>query len=128
VTNWRWEDHGKTTEKWNAKFPKDRISLFSEEGHGQYLESPPGSGKRYFIPAIPVLAERIKVTKGMHYGKDVEEVFYINFVIPNGDALIKPLLYIERVGMTLEAKPVVCGASPTQIRTALIMVANLAAS
>lgn len=126
MINWQWEDYGETAEEWNAKFPRDMIPLFSEKGHGRYLESPPNSGKRYFIPAVPVVSEAIKVVPGMHYGKDVEEVFYVNFVMPNGDELIKPLLYIERVGMSLKAKPVICGASPTQIRTALMMVANIA--
>lgn len=121
-TDWQWEDF-KNTEEWNAKFPRKMISLFSEEGYGQYLESPIGSGQRYFIPAIPVMLEPITVVLGMTYHEGVEEVFYFDFLMPNGDKL-GSRLFVERAGNFLKPVPIICGISPTQIRTALHMVVN----
>ena len=120
--NYQWEDHGKTAKEWNEKFPRTMIDLYSEEGHGRYLESPYSSGKRYFIPAIPVLSSSRKVTKEMRYENEVEEVFEFHFKVPNSLSSSSSLLRIERVKNFLKPVPIVCGVSPTQIRMALNLV------
>ncbi len=120
--DWQWQDFGSTKE-WNAKFPRRMISLFSEEGYGLYLESPIGSGQLYFIPASPVMTEPITVVPGMSYHEGVEEVFYFDFLMPNGENL-GSRLFIERADNFLKPVPIICGISPTQIRTALHMVVN----
>lgn len=124
MTIFQWQDLGENVDVWNKQFPKKLIPLFSEKGFGIWLPCPHSEPEESycFVPSTPILADVVTVLDGMHYPKEVEEVFYIDFLNTEGDRHPSPSLRIERSGNFLRPVPIVCGLSPTQIRQSIALV------